>query len=588
MKFQQHQWITRLKTKESLSFIGILAIVTWTAHFWHFGGLGLYEDDYFYVGEPIRMNLLEFFDFIKRINLYFFQGRIVGFNIVLLSAFIGGHLGGLKLVYAIAYLWVLTNNILFYIFLKRLWDQPFFVICGTLSFALFPADNTRAFLTHIHVLPSVTFILIAFLCYFSQKRIISYLFILAALLSYETCFPLFLAAPLFKNKWNGKLLKEFIRNALVLGFIFLGVLMLRKLTGDSRVNDLDILTAVLTPLRQTLIGPFISLSTFFSRPWQVLVNLKGELLFLLPITFALLTWFLLQLKVNRIDATTVSTSEMPFGKNSENSFSIRQLVLVSLILLFLAYPLTFTVHATQISGRDSRVHTAAVLGASLLAGIVCHLIVCLAATYRQKNLAATILAAYFTLLVGFGLIVQHDNQRCWQYQQAFWTDVTRLAPDITEGTVILVDAPSMSWGRQLHPIHGLMQYVLGQIYQFPQDWEFIPKLYRLNPNWQNKIDDQGILTLDSNNGVVYFYFHPWELDRHLQTSEIILLQEKNGKLIRQTDPIIVGDKKFYFKPISKTTLDIFKKGFLYKDIINPSIRKSIDYLKVMVILPHLS
>ena len=59
--------------KESLSFIGILAIVTWTAHFWHFGGLGLYEDDYFYVGEPIRMNLIEFFDFIKRINLYFFQ-----------------------------------------------------------------------------------------------------------------------------------------------------------------------------------------------------------------------------------------------------------------------------------------------------------------------------------------------------------------------------------------------------------------------------------------------------------------------------------------------------------------------------------
>ena len=83
MKFQQHQWITRLKTKESLSFIGILAIVTWTANFLHFGGVGLYEDDYFYVGEPIRMNLLEFFDFIKRINLYFFQGRIVGFNIVL-------------------------------------------------------------------------------------------------------------------------------------------------------------------------------------------------------------------------------------------------------------------------------------------------------------------------------------------------------------------------------------------------------------------------------------------------------------------------------------------------------------------------
>ena len=73
-------------------------------------------------------------------------------------------------------------------------------------------------------------------------------------------------------------------------------------------------------------------------------------------------------------------------------------------LLFLAYPLTFTVPATLISGRSSRVHTAAVVGVSILGGILGYLIVYLANSYRQKNLAALLLATYFSLLIGFGII----------------------------------------------------------------------------------------------------------------------------------------------------------------------------------------
>jgi hypothetical protein len=89
---QQDKWIASVKIKESLTVIGILAIITWIAHFWHIGSLGLYEDDYFFIGEPMRMNFPELFDLVKSITSTFMQGRIVGFNIALLSAFVGGHL----------------------------------------------------------------------------------------------------------------------------------------------------------------------------------------------------------------------------------------------------------------------------------------------------------------------------------------------------------------------------------------------------------------------------------------------------------------------------------------------------------------
>jgi hypothetical protein len=580
MKFQQHKWIAFIKNKESLTAIGMLAVMTWIANFWHFGSLGLYEDDYFFIGEPIRMNFPEFFDLVKSMTSNFSQGRVVGFNIVFLSAFIGGHLGGIKLVYVIAFIFALINNILFYKFLKVIWDQPFFVIPATLAFALFPADNTKAFLTHIIILPSLTFLLLAFLCYFSQKRIIAYLFIFASLLCYETTFLLFITAPLFKNKWTSEILREFMRNTLILGLIFLGVLILRKVTGDSRISDLDILIAILTLIRQTLIGPFISLSTFFYRPWQTLFNLKGELLLFVPLVFAVFACFFSQLQINQIPQTNKIKNELTALKNLKSVLSIKRLSLLGLSLSFLAYPLTFTVSATEISGRASRVHTAAILGTSILVGIICYLMVYLATTYRQKNLAAIILAGYFSLLVGFGLIVQHDNQRSWQYQQAFWTDVVQLAPDLAAGTVILVDAPSLFWGKQLNPFDWSMYYILGQLYQFPKDWKFIPQLYKLNPNWQNEINADGTLKLEPDSGwgkgLVYYYTQP---SRHLKTSEIILLQEKAGKLIRQTEPIIVGSKKYLFKPLTASTLDTFEKGFLDEYLINPSTNKSVNYLK---------
>jgi len=115
-----------------------IALITWIAHFWYFNHLGLYEDDYAFIGNILTMDFSRFVDSVKNMNLAFFQGRVVGFNILFFSAYFAGKLGGLPLIYISAYLLALTNNILFYLFLQRLWNQPIFVLTGTLAFTLFP------------------------------------------------------------------------------------------------------------------------------------------------------------------------------------------------------------------------------------------------------------------------------------------------------------------------------------------------------------------------------------------------------------------------------------------------------------------
>jgi hypothetical protein len=543
-----------------------IALITWIAHFWYFNHLGLYEDDYAFIGNILTMDFSRFVDSVKNMNLAFFQGRVVGFNILFFSAYFAGKLGGLPLIYISAYLLALTNNILFYLFLQRLWNQPIFVLTGTLAFTLFPADNTRAFLTHIHILPALTFLLLAFLSYLNDKKFWSYLLITASFLSYETCFLLFITAPFLTKKPQSEIFKELIKHLFILGTIFLVVLILRKLTGDGRVGDLDIATAISTPIRQIITGPFVCLGTFVYRPWQTLHNLRGELLIFVPLSLLMLLWLFLQ------------NSRFSGLNSGENWPIIKQLSLLGISLLFLAYPLTFTVPATLISGRDSRVHAAAVVGASILGGILGYLIVYLANSYRQKNLAALLLATYFSLLIGFGIIVQQQNKLSWKYQQAFWADVIQLAPDLNDGQVILVDAPSLPWGSQLYPFAWSMPSVVGQLYQFPWQWKNVPKLYKLNPDWQQKIAANGEMALNNENGLLSYYY-PWESARQVKTSEIILLQEKDGKLVRTTTPIVAGAKKFSFKPLTNSTINSFDKGYLYDYLIAPNNKKSVNYFQ---------
>ncbi|MDB9450154.1 hypothetical protein [Dolichospermum circinale] len=581
----------------------ILAIITFIAHFWHYQNLGLYEDDYFLIAQPMSMNLGEFSDFFKWhiFNYSSTEGRPLLYIIEFSVGFLGKLIANFQSLYLINYLVILINNILVYLFLSSLWRQPIFIIAGTLAFTLYPADTNHAYLTHIFLYSSFTFLLLAFLSYFSGKKVISYLLIFASVLCYETMLPLFITAPLFKNQWNKNLLKEMLRHTLILGAMLVTVAIARKITGEARVDGLDILKLLLIPFRQMVIGPLVSLSMFLYRPAQTLLNFKGELLIFVPL---FIFGFVLLLSNLKIEAEDNSDSD----NNIPILSPIKKLAFLGLALLVLSYPLFFTCAATEINGRNSRVHMTAALGASILIGLFCYLIINLCNNNNlAKNLANTTLAVFFSLLVGFGLIVQQENQKTWEYQRAFWTDIVHLSPDIEPDTIILVDSPHLNTGKHLHSfIEWGVPMTLRQIYKFPKTWErldelpqtedkprwyfwqkytFYPKVYRLSLNWQDTIVNQGKFDFNPNSKA-FEYFLQWELPRLIDSHNIILLQEKDGKLFRRSEPLTIGNQKFEFKSVSELTLHSFEKGALYSSLIKQDDEPSINYFDRKILLNH--
>jgi hypothetical protein len=555
-------------TNSTVKFIALLAAVTFLAHFWHYQDLGLYEDDYFLIAQPMSMNRGDFGEFFKWHILNFgeTEARPLLYIIEFSVGFLGNLIGDFKALYLLDYSVLLINNILVFVFLRVLWNQPLFLTTGTLAFALFPADTNHAYLTHIFLYSSFTFLLLAFLCYFSNQKLLSYLLIFASLLCYETMLPLFIVAPLLKNlknPWNRDLAKEMLRHFLILSAMLVAIFILRKVTGEARV----------------------SLSMFFYRPVQTLLDLKGELLIFIPLLILGFTVFFSDLfsdlKIEPEPNTTADRIDV--------ISLIKRLAFLGLLLSVLSYPLFFTRLATEINGRSSRVHMTAALGAAILIGLLCYGIMALVQNRTGlKHLAHAGLAVFFSLLVGFGLIVQQENQITWEYQRAFWTDIVRLCPDLEADTIILVDAPHINTGKHLHSfIQWGTPMTLRQLYKFPEEWERLdelpetqdkprwyfwrkytlyPKVYRLNPNWQDTLISQGKLDFNPRNQA-FEYFLQWEPPRLIDSHNVILLEEREGQLTRRSEPLAIGNQTFEFKPRTKATLQSFEKHILYSSFI---------------------
>jgi hypothetical protein len=561
----------------------LLAITIWIAHFWHSASFGLYADDYIFISQPM-ISGPRLWSFIQTNVLSFAFGRPIGYILFGIPSFLGAKLGGLKGIYWIAYVFATINSLLFYALLKRLSSHQVFALTGALAFALFPADTTRAWLNCLPNQPSLTFLLIAFHFYLSGRRKWSYLIILGSLLSYETAFPVFLAAPLLKKKWDSKLMQELIGHALVLGIMIVCIVIIRKVLGETRITDLNLLTMIRRSIYHVIEGPPTSMAMFLYRPLTTSASLNGEVVLLMSLCFAGLTWVLSRLNLNTAaNAPRLMPSVEGKGFRLENPsffWDLAKLALLGLVMLVLAYPLTLTVPATVIADRGTRVHLAAVVGASILCACACLAIHFIAGRYRKENLAAVGLAVFFALLVGFGLTVQQDYKISWQYQRQFWTDLVHLCPDITNDTVILVEPTGLQNPKYMVAHNWAMSFVLQQIFQFRPNYQFFddlklkPLVYMLLPRWQEKIVSKGEL-FELNKFTVRSLPVIYDM---VESSNVIFLETANGKLTRRTDPLIIGGQEFPLKKNigSEQPID---KGHLYTYLIKSPNEQRIHYLK---------
>ena len=563
-----------LKNLGEIKVLIFLGITTWIAHFWYYASFGLYEDDHVRVSSAMNWAGRQVLNSVlNQLLMRYGQGRPLHDSLIWLFSYLGNKLGGLHVIYWFGYFILIINVFLFYFLLKRLWHQPVFTVTGALAFSLFPADTTRVFLTHaLGIQPSITFLLVAFHCYLSGRRKLSYFVILGSLLCYETIFPVFLVAPLLKQKWDSKLIGKTLKHALTLGVMIIAVVIVRKfrLQGFGVIADPSS-QDIMQGLGDLIIGPIVSMATFLYRPVQSLFFLNGERLIFLSLYFIGIVWLLLSLKLdissNELHLMTSRRSQPFHLAIPEFLKPITKLILLGLTMLSLAYPLTLTTSGTIIGGKGSRVHSAAVVGASILFACLCSVIWFIAKVYRKKRLAIIGLAGFFTLLVGFGLIVQKDYQTSWNEQKTFWTDVVRLCPDIDEGTVILVEGISPSSTRvSVRPYFSSLTLVLNKIYDF-SNWkkESQPELLILKSDWQNKIiTNRNLFQLsDSNAYLPCCNFGKRDYPFIVDSSKVILLEMKDGKLIRRNRPLIISEQEFKLKQSSTRKIPPLKKTRVY-------------------------
>jgi nitrogen fixation-related uncharacterized protein len=536
--------------------LALLALLFWGARYVFTPYFGLYEDDHTIIPNAVMMSFTELMKYIGNYIIHLSgHARPLSNSFIYLFSNLGWHLADMQGAYIIGFLIEALNISLFYLLILRVFNRRLALI-STLAYALFAADTTQIFLTHsLGLQPSITLLLLAFHSYISGKKILAYLLAGIILFSYETPYLIFLAAPLFQTKWQRNILKEMALHALIMGVMLAATYQLRVTLGDDRVLGLGFTESIKTSVLHMIQGPAYSLYSYFLRPWQIVHWLDLSIVIGIILSFvAILAWLWFG-KAYQSDDSSV-----------DNIKALLKPGIIGLVMLILAYPLTFTTRAIILAGRETRVHSAAVVGAALVMGVFLVLLIEIANRLHIGKLAPFGLAGLFCLLLGFGMAVQRDYRQAWQFQREFWTKLLPLIQDVDRDTAILVRNTGLSEPAQIQANTWNLPRILNQIVTFPAEWEDqAPRVYRLQGDWQNWLvstDNEQILQVNANTVAA-----PQGYYQDVSSDKVILINTAKGIFTRQTEPLNLGSASITFKPLGKLILNELPKGFLYRYLI---------------------
>ncbi len=359
--------VTRISHQVAIT--AFLLVLAWLAHFSQSRNIGFYSDDQTFAVRPLTWSPEQFRFWLryKTISYPEPQGRPLGFALGIILAYFGDRLGGMDGMFVVGWMVLSLNAILFYHLLRRSFAQPLPLI-GAITFLLFPADTTREFLCHAHILqPSLTFMLAAAHLYLNGSRsrqIVAYFIATLCLITYESAMLPFLAVPLLETARDRQWIRRFVKHVGII-FIILAVIGLtRKLGHEYRTEELSGGKAivVLDILAGSLIGPAAAIFAFFLRVWSVLRHdwrSPGDLIPFISISIALACSFWLSMRQSVNDRLLIDTDS-------------RRAIQFGAAALFVSYVLSFThFPPTCLEGQTTSVHLAAAVGgACLFAGVV--------------------------------------------------------------------------------------------------------------------------------------------------------------------------------------------------------------------------
>lgn len=558
-----------------------LVVTLWLVRYLRSAEFGLYEDDLTHIPTAVQMSGSELVSFtIGLFRNLSGQGTPLKLALWYTLAHLGWSLAGLRGLYMLGFVVIAVNLSLFYLLMREVSDQAF-AICATLAYVLYSADTTQAFLSHSFILQtSITMLLLALLFFRRGWRSLSYGLMVLALLTYETTFTVFLAAPLLLVPWDKVWRKGALRHALLCGLIFAAVVLVRFAVGENRVGGLALRDAVLLPITHMIAGPLVALGTYAYRPVQALQSMRVDVLLASVFGGLCFTWLLWRVRpgfqatvedLKAVPSRRTAGWDVPAGERTVRTrfgadlVSRLRLAMVGLVMLVLAYPLTFTVRPYAISGRDTRVHAAGVVGASMVVGSAIVIVIALAEGYRRKTWAVPALGIAMGILAGYGFVIQNDYAAAWSLQRGFWSQLIPLIPDVGEGTVVLVDPSGLQDTRQIGANYWNLPRVLTQLFLFPSTWEAKPRVYRLAEGWQERIStDGGKLRLDEATTLA-----PPGTYAVVDPSRVIFVRYRDGLLGRVSGefPPGVGTP---LPPPPREGEPPFPHGFLYDLMVLPA------------------
>ena len=541
-----------------------LAALAWFTRYWFSSGFGLYEDDLTYIPTAMEASFGEIIEQIAaQLSTLGHQGRPLMWSWVILFGHLGWHLGGLHGMYLITYTIWLLNIILFVLLLRRINPSFMFSLVGGLAYVLFSADTNQAFLFNAFGLQTaITFLLIALHIYLCDRktRWLSYLFLIFVIINYETPFWLFLAAPLLTEVKDKPLKKQFIINTALMAVIFLAVYFLRYLSGESRVAELSLQEMIVIPIKHMAIGPAVSLGIYFLRPFLVIRNLTTGLAVAGTASalgiFGTLYWAYQQEKPSFVSVFPLKGGWWDrLGPQVQREI---RLLFAGLIMLPFAYPLTIILRATAISGRETRVHLAGVVGAALVAASVTMLLLRALTSKGLRLVLLGLISLIFGLNFAFGFVIQKAYVRAWELQKQFWRELIPLISDSVDGTAILVEPSGIEDVLYINANTWVLPRMLERFYVFPDDWERVPAVFRLAKFWEeNIVRVPGYFTLDGTNSFAHLVtFGDYE-------QELAIFVTTSGGIVERQSTLTFMDEVIPVKPVGQDIFSTLETTLLF-------------------------
>ena len=572
--------VYRSKSFQILTAISLLVIVVWIARFQHSSEFGLYEDDWTIIPKAIDMSLKELTDFVSDYVTHFRgQGRPLHHSFIYLLSNLGWNLDGLQGIYYVGFVIVSFNAILFYLLLRRIHSHQLAIV-GALAFALYSADTTQAFLTHsLGLQTALTLFLLASHSYASRKYSLSYIIILMSLLTYETPYLVFIAAPLLCHPWDKGMPKVMARHVGILALLFTGVYLIRAAVGDLHTASLGVDAQLSTSIRHMFQGPLWSLGSYVYGPIQTFRSLDFGIAAVMGLCFPVLLLILFRWAIDRSDseADVLAARQSQLYKdtvgNTRNKILARmsqekvmaplKLAVIGAVMLVLAYPITFTTEPYMIFGRVTRNHFAGVVGNSLLIAAVWMVIVETLRSEWLRFASSVVLALSFATLVGFGQIIQRDYALGWTYQREFWGELLEIIPDAGGGTSIIVDSSGMKESIHIGANVWNMPRVLERIIEFPEHWNTPPSVYKMYGGWLDYLQESnGTFVLDHPVALT-----PRDHVREVSSVDMILIITDGGGVARQNSPIVIDGEEYPLSTPSDPILPTLNKKTFYNILI---------------------